>query len=132
MAGDGPVLVGVAQVGVEAGGEVELGVEGEEPEHHLQAAALEAGPGQERVGVDVGDCELGGDAFESLLGLVAVVSGDGDLVAEPAGLGHVVAGGGASGTQRPELSFGVGQGGLRQAAVSQSTRASRRPAKTTG
>ena len=67
MAGDGPVLVGVAQVGVEAGGEVELGVEGEEPEHHLQAAALEAGPGQERVGVDVGDCELGGDAFESLL-----------------------------------------------------------------
>ena len=37
------------------------------------------------------------------------------MASEPARLGHVVLGGGASGTQRPELSFGVGQGGLRQA-----------------
>ncbi|HYB15321.1 MAG TPA: hypothetical protein VEF71_07605, partial [Streptosporangiaceae bacterium] len=38
LAGDGAVLVVVAQVGVEAAGEPVLGVAGEQPQHHLQGA----------------------------------------------------------------------------------------------
>jgi hypothetical protein len=47
VAQDGPVLVGVSEVGVEMLGQPRLAVVGQQPQHHLQAAALDprAGPG---------------------------------------------------------------------------------------
>ena len=42
---DRPVLVGVGQVGVEVLGQPGFGVEREQPQHHLQAAAGEVGAG---------------------------------------------------------------------------------------
>ena len=59
VAQDGPVLVRVGQVGVEVLGQPRFGVEREQSQHHLQAAALQVWAGSFRVGVQVGGQDLG-------------------------------------------------------------------------
>src|SRR5664280_1973569 len=48
VAQDGPVLVGVSEVGVEMLGQPRLAVVGQQPQHHLQAAALDPRAGLAR------------------------------------------------------------------------------------
>ena len=68
LAGDGPVFVVVAQVGVEVVRQPVLGVVREQPQHHLQAAA--AGPQQRDLGCGVDEVggQLGGDLVAGRLG----------------------------------------------------------------
>src|SRR5208337_1529219 len=61
LAGDGAVLVVVAQVGVEVAREPVLGVVREEPQDHLQAAPAGAQQRGSRVRVDVAGGQFRGD-----------------------------------------------------------------------
>src|SRR6266704_1800155 len=80
VAGDGPVLVRVAQVVVELVTEPVLGGGGEQPQHHLQGPA----PGGQdrflRAGGDLVCRELGGDALERGPGRGDGFGGPGDLL----------------------------------------------------
>src|SRR5659263_330805 len=69
VAQDGPVFVGVGQVGVEVFGQPRFGVERQEPQDHLQAAAGEVGAGSFRVRVQVGGQDLGRYGFQRRSGV---------------------------------------------------------------
>jgi len=64
LAGDGAVFVVVAEVGVEVVREPVLGVVREEPQDHLQGAAVSALDGAPGTGVDLAGGEPGGDLAE--------------------------------------------------------------------
>ena len=61
VAGDGPVLIGVAEVGVEPIGEPVLGVVGQQLAGHLQGTLSQSGGGAFGGGVDDVRGEFGGD-----------------------------------------------------------------------
>jgi hypothetical protein len=82
VSGDGPVLVVVAQVGVEVSGEVQFRVVGEQTTHHLQCPCRQAGLGPHSGGVELVGGELGRDALEPVARLVQVVSCDGHVVSQ--------------------------------------------------
>lgn len=113
VAGDGPVFVGVGEVGVEGSGQVELGVVGEEPADHLQRSPVGARGGSDGVGVDVVRGDLGEDRFESGAGGGQVGSGGVEAGSEggqvAVGGGEVVASGGRRGG---DGLFDLGHGGL--------------------
>ena len=113
VAGDGPVLVGVAQVVVELVAEPVLGGGGEQPQHHLQGAAPGGQDGFLRAGGDLAGGQLGGDGLERRLRGGDGVAGLGDLVLGGRD-GRVLRGGGQlrAGEQGGELALGGGQGRL--------------------
>ena len=83
VAQDGPVLVGVSEVGVEMLGQPRLAVVGQQPQHHLQAAALDwrAGPGGVRV--ELGGRDLGRHGAQRRPGLLAGAGGRLDAPVRP-------------------------------------------------
>ena len=80
VAGDGPVLVGIAQVVVEPVAEPVLGGGGEQPQHHLQGAAARGQDGFLRAGGDLAGGQLGGDSLERGGGRGDGLPGRGDLL----------------------------------------------------
>jgi len=85
VAQDGPVFVGVGQVGVEVFGQPRFGVQREQLQHHLQVAAGQVGAGSLRVWVQLGGQDLGRRGLQRRLGLFEGSSRLGVEVAAGAG-----------------------------------------------